>query len=411
MKPDLEAIVDGVEPFAIASSKALYDAPPVEYLVESILPTHSICGLTGTPGTGKTWLAMEMARAVVTGTKFLGQFQARQAPALLVGSDSSFLDYARQWRRLTREAYDSYSDIGVQNPFDSYAHFLIGSEFSLDDMVMVARLIRTSQQVERPPYIEDVYTPEDGWEQIEREGRHYGLIIYDTLTKMTRTPENDNVGRDTVFSHLRDIAEVTGATLLVLHHPTLVSEFRTGEEWRGAGSQFGALDVHYHIVKNNGRDDVIQMKVKKFRGITPKPFLFSLNVFENEDEATLDYMEATKDVMDFDTELLNLLIGVLRKRNNEPTTLVDFAMSIMTEPTMNEQYNGNVQKMKTRIRNFLNVAVHKLDAPIMKISMGAGRSALYKLNPMSEEETDVDVSAASNGEGHERTAPCGNEAP
>lgn len=385
MRPDLEVLVQGVEPFKVTSTKLLYDAPPVKYLIEGILPTHSICGLTGSPGTGKTWLAMEMMRAAITGTKFLGQFETRQAPVLLVGSDASLLDYAQQWRRLTREAYDSYGEIGVENPFDKYGHFLIQSEFNLDDVGMVARLIRTSEIVERPSFVEDVMG-EDGWEQIEREGRHYGLIIYDTLVKMTSTPENDNVGRNTVFNHLRDIAEATGATLLVLHHPTLVSEFRTGEEWRGAGSQFGNLDAHYHILRDGGRLDVIQFKVKKFRGITPKPFLFHLDVHESDADADLTFMEPAKDAGDHDAKLLERLVQRLKNRNNEPTTVADFAIDALQDPETHEEFQGDVKRMKRRIQNMLDRETKKPDPPIVRITVGRGRTgSLYKLAPEVKE--------------------------
>lgn len=384
---DIQQSVEMSQPFTVTTSKMLYDAPPVEYLIERTLPTHTICGLTGIAGTGKTWLAMEMMRAVVTGTKFLGEFQARQCPAIYIGSDASLLDYARQWRRLTKEAYDSYANLGteedklqVENPFDSYAHFLIQSEFNLDDIGMIARLIRTSEQVERPSYLEDVLTDE-GWEQVEQAGKHYGLIIYDTLTKMTRTPENDNVGRDIVFDHLRLVAEATGATLMVLHHPPLTSEWRTGEEFRGAGSQIGDLDNHFHIVQNNKRPDVIQFKFKKFRGITPKPFLFKLDVFDDENEASLDFMEPVKDVTDWDADLERIMVETLKKRENQPTSIIEFATAVLMDPDIGPSFEGNAKKAKKRVANFLAIALIKPDSPFVKISGGAGRSHYYKLNP------------------------------
>lgn len=393
---DLQQVVDVAEPFTVASSKMLYDAPGVEYLIEDMLPTHTICGLTGFAGTGKTWLAMEMMRAVVTGTKCLGQFQARQCPAIYIGSDASLLDYARQWRRLTKEAYDSIAvhtgEEGqrVENPFDSYAHFLLQSEFNLDDIGMIARLIRTSEQVSRPSWVEDVLTDE-GWEQEEHEGKHYGLIIYDTLTKMTRTPENDNVGRDVVFDHLRMVSEMTGATLVVLHHPPQISEFRTGEEFRGAGSQIGDLDNHFHIVKHNGRPEVIQFKFKKFRGITPKPFLFMLDVFENEVEASLDFMEQVKDVQDYDMELQKLLVDTLNKRENQPTTVLDFATALLMDAEIGPAYDANIKKAKKRVSNFLAVLLQKPDAPLVKIVGGQGRVNFYKL-AVKGEQSDAGTS-------------------
>ena len=398
MKPLIQAYVDAAEPYAVASTKMLYNAPPVEFLIAGILPTHAICGLTGAPGTGKTWLAMEAMRAVITGTKFLGQFDTQQGPALYVGADASFLDYAQQWYRLTHEVYESYTQheddgtvVRLQNPFDLYADFLLQSDFNLDDPEKVGKLIKTSARVERPSYYEEVMT-ETGWEQVEREGRHYRLIVYDTLTKLTRSPENDSIGRDVVFEHLRDVAEATGATLLVLHHPPLVSEFRSGEEWRGAGSQFGALDAHFHILRDNGREDVIQFKVKKFRGITPKPFLYNMDVFNPETmAATLTYMESGKAAVDFDNELVDAMLAHLDKVK-KPQSIADFAIHLMAQEKFNDTYE-NVAKMKNRLANFLKKETAKPDARFRLVVAGAGRRAsLYTVGviPPSEDSDAED---------------------
>lgn len=256
-------------------------------------------------------------------------------------------------------------------------------------------------RVERPASTERILT-EDGWEEIEREGRHYGLIIYDTLTKMTRTPENDNVGRDIVFNHLRDIAEATGATLIVLHHPPQQSEFRTGEEFRGAGSQLGDLDNHFHILRDNGRPNVIVFKVKKFRGITPKPFLFNLDVFDSENDADLSYLDASPDLTDLDADLLDRLITVLQLRNGEPATITDLAIGVMQDSEMNDQYHGNVKRMKNRIRNYLRAAIKLPHYPLAKITDGkvvrGGRADLYKL-AHKEISSDESASTGTDTEG------------
>jgi len=396
VKPHIQAFVDAAEPFKVASTRDLYSAPPVEYLIDGILPTHAICGLTGAPGTGKTWLGMEAMRAVVTGTKFLGQFQAQQGPVLYVGSDASFLDYAQQWYRLTHEVYESYTQeqdgevVELNNPFDRYADFLLQSDFNLDEASMVGRLIRTSELVTRPSYVEDVMGDE-GWEQVEREGRHYRLIIYDTLTKLTRSPENDSVARDLVFEHLRDIAEATGATLLVLHHPPLVSEFRSGEEWRGAGSQFGALDAHFHILRDDGRPDVIMFKVKKFRGITPKPFLFNLNVFDNTDEATLTFAEEAKDVQSYDDEMLRWIQEAIQKRGG-PSTILEIAVAMMQEEEVRLKYE-DIGKLKNRLSHLLKREIVKPEPRIVRVVAGAGRQGskyTIAVVPPSEEQKDAE---------------------
>lgn len=379
---EIDVLTSVSEPFPLSTSRLLYDAPPVSYLIDGIIPTHSICGITGAPGTGKTWYAMEAMRAVVTGSKFLGQFQAQQGPVLFVGNDSSYHDYARQWRRLTLEASEEYDALAVQNPFMTYAHFLLESDFNFDDPAMVGRIIRTSMNVERKPYEENVLT-DDGWEVVTHEGRHYALIIYDAFWKFTASPDSDNVARGLVFNHVRQIAAATGAALMILHHPPLTSEYRTGEEWRGAG--LGALDVHQHLVIRNKRPDTVEVKTKKFRGITPRPFLMNLNVFADEKDAELVFIESTKTVTDYDTDIMKLLVAFL-KENKAPANLRELADAVFSVQEIKTSYK-TVTRVMNRIRNLLTLSTMRPDCPIVKISYGNGRAALFKLK---EETNDAE---------------------
>src|SRR6266478_5519620 len=90
-------------PYKVADSGSLRGVRPPRMLVTDFLPAGMLCGLTSAPGVGKTWLAMELARAVVTVTPAIGEFKVNDGPhgVLFVGSDSSLADYARQWARLS----------------------------------------------------------------------------------------------------------------------------------------------------------------------------------------------------------------------------------------------------------------------------------------------------------------------
>lgn len=379
MRPWVKELVESVEPFEVTSSGDLYSAPPVDYLVEGIIPLYSVVGLTGFPGTGKTWFAMEMMRAVATGTKFLGKFPVRRAPVLFVGNDASLLDYATQWKRLTFESYLAYNQSRAEglvnlNPFDTMVHFLIQSAFSLDDTEQVARLIRTSQDVLSDPEF-DVVTDVEGQQTLEQTTKqNFGLIVLDTLSKMTRSSEIDNTARDAVFENIRLIAESTGATILLIHHNAMVSEFRTGEEWRGGGSQFASLDCHFHLTTKNKQ--MVEFKTKKMRGLTPPTFYFDLNV-QNPGPASLDYNNLTDVQADQQERLLDDLVRILRENDNAPTTLSDFALKLLALYT--DKFN-DLKALTTHIRHILYQHVREPNPRIIVAVPGAGRRpALYKL--------------------------------
>lgn len=407
MKDWVKALVEDAEPYAVSNPGDLYNAPPVEFLIEGILPLYSVVGLTGFPGTGKTWLAMEAARAVATGDKFLGKFPVKRAPVLFVGNDASFLDYAQQWRRLTIEEYADYEQSIIDgdrntNPFDMHVHFLLQSDFNLDDTTQIGRIIRTSHEVLGDPDYAVVKDDEGNETMVEVTQRNFGLIVLDTLSKMTRTNEISNTDRDVVMEHIRVIAEATGATVLVLHHNTMPGEFRTGEEWRGGGAQFASLDAHFHLTAKNKA--LIEFKTKKMRGLTPPTFFFDLNVHEP-GGASLDYNDLQPDAPAAGELIVEELIGVLKRRENAPTTKQEFANELWSK------HGAEYADFKAFQRFVTNTLTAYTRAPNAKIVLAVrgsgGRASQYKLS--YQEATGA--SGTSDEVGNGRTQESGAEAP
>src|SRR5262245_5796785 len=64
----------------------LYNVPSPPMIIDGIVPAGAVVGLSGQPGTGKSWLSLEMSRALATGTSFLGKFPVRPTPVVFVGS-------------------------------------------------------------------------------------------------------------------------------------------------------------------------------------------------------------------------------------------------------------------------------------------------------------------------------------
>jgi RecA-family ATPase len=222
--------IESVKPYPLVESKTLYEIRPPAMQIDQCLPVGGVMGITSQPGVGKTWLTMEIARAVSSGTPFLGKFESNRGGVLFVGSDSSLNDYAQQWSRLTRTTSE-----GSPGAFEP-VRFLIQSSFIFEDRDEVRQLIRTHQQFEWGEV-----THEPGTNLPHRE-RGFHVIVFDTVSRLTRARQNDNTEMEEVFRNIRAIAEITGAAVVLLHHNPKRSEFNDGEGWRGATSQEGALD-------------------------------------------------------------------------------------------------------------------------------------------------------------------------
>ena len=257
--------IDSVKPYKVRTSHSLYDIQPPAMQIADFLPVGGIMGITSYPGAGKSWLAMAIAKAVGGGEDFLGKFKARRGGVLFVGSDSSLYDYARQWTRLT-----SHTELAahVYEP----VRFLVQSSFMFEDRDEVRRLIRTHQQFEWG----DFHQTESG---MERE-KGFHVIVFDTVSRLTRANQNDNTEMEEVFRHIRWIAEATDAAVILIHHNSKRTEFNDGSDWRGAMSQIGALDSWIQLTPSANDKFRIGVEYKKFRGITPANFAYKMNVMD-----------------------------------------------------------------------------------------------------------------------------------
>jgi len=268
----LLAGIESVEPYPLLDSATLYEekAPPM--LIEEFLPAGGMMGITSYPGVGKTWLTLEIVRAIATGRKFLGRFPTQRGGVIFIGSDSSKFDYARQWKRLTHAMEVANEAEGTL--FDS-ARFLLESTFMFEDMDSLRRLIATCRRFE---WGEAVMVGEGTKNAKLARMKGVDLIVCDTMSKLTRANQNDNTEMEEVFRNIRALSALTGAAVIVLHHNAKKSEFNDGSDWRGAMSQIGALDSWCHLTPSRNNKYLIGVQFKKFRGITPEDFAYQMDV-------------------------------------------------------------------------------------------------------------------------------------
>ena len=388
--------------YTLTNQYNLYHMPEPKYLIPGFLPQGAVMGVTSPPGLGKTWLMMELIRSSIMKDKFLGKFEWSDATeytpnVLFVGSDASPHDYARQFRRLMWDQYlidkqtplesypstyeteyegDNGETVVISEPMTEFgwdyfigqherpydlAHFLLQSDFMLDEVSKVNNLIVTANSIHR-------YHNKYEWMPLK-----WGVdvIIFDTLSRLTHANQNDNSEMEEVFRNIRFISEQTGATCILLHHNAKRSEHNSGEDWRGAVSQIGALDCWLQLKTSvKGDKYTIEGEWKKFRGLTPENIHYFMDV-NKDGKAIIKALppERISEDTGRPTGILHSLVYDYIAKSDKPVTIDDIHEALW--PTTTDQAQGDKKKHRAKVRNLcLKIPEHPVehgDVFIMKL--------------------------------------------
>lgn len=289
--------------FKFLDLETIFRVPSPPMLIEQMLPKGGVMGITAHPGTGKTFLCLEACDAIVTGGKFLGKFQAQPGAALFVGQDASVYDYAGQFRKLVRYRFLEFEDKVLAeraactingntpvltNPYRDNFLTMIQPGLLLDDAAQVRKFIDCVNEYKHGPVSGAVWQEWDPelneiveHDTTEKQDQGFDVIVLDTLSAMKHADENSNTEMEVVFRNLRAIADGCDAAVILIHH-----NGHDGDKWRGATSQWGALDSWLQL--KTAKDGVINATFKKFRGLKPEPFNYRMDT--DEDTATLSWI-------------------------------------------------------------------------------------------------------------------------
>ena len=191
----------------IASDWLTTELPPIEYTWANWLVRGTVGLLVAEGGTGKTFLNLQLAAAVATGSKFLG-WPTHQGTALYLGVEDSE-------PMLRRRIYSSYAArTQTMSPTERKAYRAalranlilqswVGQQFHL--ITAERRRWRHSANIE--PLIEMLRPLE------------LSLLVLDPLARIFGgESENDNIQATMAVNALEHIAQELGCTILTTHH-------------------------------------------------------------------------------------------------------------------------------------------------------------------------------------------------
>jgi len=199
---------DEVEPFL----RRLY------WLIKDFIPLASFVLLVGKPGTYKSWLALDLARAVARGEDFaqLKGSAAREVLYIDRENGSNLISHRREVLGISDTPKLRYWGRWVSLPFPG-----IGSKELLE-------------------YAEEAQP----------------LIVFDSLVRFHKGNENDNTEMARVMDGFVALAR-KGATVVVLHHAGKESE----KNFRGASEIEAAPDIACRVDRTSERT----IKVRQFK--------------------------------------------------------------------------------------------------------------------------------------------------
>lgn len=212
---------------------ALKKIPPPVPVIDGVIFLDNLARLSSEPGRGKTFLALDMALCVATGTPWHGH-KVRQGRVLyLVGEGLSGLN-----QRV--EAWESYHRKAVPE----------GAVEWLD----------LPLELHDPEGID----PDGLATYVQEEG--FTVVIVDTQARYTAgMEENSNSEVGVLVKNLDRLKKAVGACILLIHHVTIGTD-----RPRGASALNGAIDTELILVSGGGRG-VVKLQNPKQKNAAEHP--------------------------------------------------------------------------------------------------------------------------------------------
>lgn len=249
---DLERLVkeaEGTPPpaprivFLTSGDLLLGESPPVPWLVSTprdqdgivrggLLAERETAIVGAASGTGKTWLMADMVRSLAMGEPLFDYFDvARPCRVMLIDEESSIWLLRQRWalllqgRGIARERF-------AREVFDVNVRIAVDQGFSFDDDAALHAL--TEQAL--------FFKPD--------------IILFDTLARIHRRPENDNSQIAALFEdRIKPFKREVGCGLVFAHHVRKATKDAPNDPaslLRGASDLKGQLDEFWFLRGRSG---------------------------------------------------------------------------------------------------------------------------------------------------------------
>ena len=218
-----------IEPFETLDQDAVWSMPPVEFLIDQLLPEKAFTMMYGSPGSGKSFLAIDMALSVSNGVPWQGYETKRGAVLYIAGEGVG--GFGKRWKAWSKhKGMDKTPDMHV-----------LPVAVNFMDEEEITRLLYT----------------------IDRLDKQFSMVVVDTVHRSMHGAEENSASEMARFIDACDtIQRHTGGTMLAVHH----SGKSQAQGARGSNSLVGAVSTSLMVGKS---DDIVTLRVEKQKDAEP----------------------------------------------------------------------------------------------------------------------------------------------
>lgn len=181
--------------FRVYSDLELESMPPMAWMADGVWPATSLLALCGPPGSGKSFVAMDLALSVATRRSWLGR-AVMPGSVLYVAAEGSAGMRQRVMAWKNNAGVTSVTGVGF--------------------VIETANLLQATD-------VDHVMRALDGLPDEPR------LIVFDTLARsMPGGDENDTEDMSMVVDHIDKLRRLTSASIMVVHHTRKDSDTERG---------------------------------------------------------------------------------------------------------------------------------------------------------------------------------------
>ena len=226
--------------FTLVSATDFPEFPELTWLIDDVLPSSGLASVFGPSGVGKSFVCLDMAAAIGSGTDWFGHptEQCRVIYVVLEGQ-AGFRRRVTAWETFHGKSFPA----NVKFVFDPFAFTQVNHAKKLGELI--------------------------------NQCGGAGLIIIDTLNKSAPgTDENSSSDMGKILAGASELQEATGGMTLLVHHPGKDAS----RGLRGHSSLHAALDTVIEVVRD---EELIRWKLVKCKdGEDGLTHMFNLSAVE-----------------------------------------------------------------------------------------------------------------------------------